>query len=266
MGFLHKMASPNFSQPPHLSSVKTGEFSGLEGLLPARLKVSEPLHLKLVVDSGELIREAIKPTVQHTVSPSLVSSPEPAVFTAPEKPKAEPIRQTVTEKAYAYQTLGEAIFSREIYPLDDSEDMVFEHQIESRFYETAEDAMTALRKLVSTTRINFADQVEIVSRYFYIADYRYRKFAFKARVGLYLKTDWKADKAACVRQLEELSNTAIPYVEASLENQLSIHTTARKLDLLPSREFTERDYTLMSLAAFGTLCVTLYGVFGGWFS
>lgn len=259
------MASPNFSQPPHLSSVKTGDFSGLEGLLPARLKVSEPLHLKLVADAGELIREAIKPTVQHTVSPA-PATPRPPVFTAPEKPKADPIRQTVTEKVYAYQTLGEAIFSRELYPLDDSEDMVFEHQIESRFYETAEEAMTALRKLVSTTRINFADQVEIVSRYFYIADYRYRKFAFKARVGLYLKTEWKADKAACVRQLEELNNTAIPHVEASLENQLAIHTTARKLDLMPSREFTERDYTLMSLAAFGTLCVTLYGMFGGLFS
>lgn len=258
------MASPNFSQPPHLSAVKSGDFVGLEGLLPARLKVSEPLHLKLVVDAGEVIQEAIKATVQPTARPAPVSAPAPAIFSAPQKPKADPVSQTVMEKAYAYQTLGEAIFTREYYPLDDSEEVVFEHRIESRFYETADEAMAALRKLVSATRINFVDQVEIVSRFFYIADYRYRKYAFKARVGLYLKTEWKADKAACVRQLETLTNTTLPPLEASLEHHLSIHDTARKLDLLPSKEFTERDFTLMSLAAFGTLCVTLYGMFSGW--
>jgi hypothetical protein len=264
MVFIHKMASPNFSQPPHLSAVKSGDFVGLEGLLPARLKVSEPLHLKLVADAGEIIQEAIKATVNPAVQQALVSAPALPVFTAPAKPKAEPIRQTVTEKVYAYQTLGESIFTRDFYPLDESEDLVFEHRIESRFYETAEEAMAALRKMVSTTRINFADQVEIVSRFFYIADYRYRKFAFKARVGLYLKTEWKADKAACVRQLEELNDSTLPSLEARLENQLSVLDTARKLDLLPSKEFTERDFTLMSLGAFGTLCVALHGIFSGW--
>ena len=181
------MAVPNFTPTSHLSSVKSEDFVGLEGLLPARLKEFKPPHLKLVVDAGEVIPHTIKPTVQLPVSHAPNPARVPAPSTASAKPMAKPASRPQTDKVYAYQTLGNTLFTSDRNPFDESEDVVFEHLIESRFYETADEAMAALRKLVSSTRVNFAYQVEIVSRYFHIANYRYRKYAFTARVGVYLK-------------------------------------------------------------------------------
>ena len=259
------MAAPSYAHPSHLKSVKTGEISGLEGLLPARLRESKP-HLKLVADAGQILHERHAQTVPETVSKAAVVIPP-----TPQKPASAATRSTervasrpLSDKVYAYHSVGEALFTKDHNPFDESDDIVLEHYVESRFYDTPDDAMAALRLMVSSTNANFACQIEIVSRQFNIEKFKYRRYAFKARIGLYLNTQWRADRASCDRKLQEIMSTTVPKVQARLERQLSIQSAARELDLTPKKELSQAQLTMMSLAAFGTLCVSFYGVMTGW--
>lgn len=155
--------------------------------------------------------------------------------------------------------LATPFISHDTSPFENDEIVLLDEWFVSRFYDNETEARKGLNRLFAQTKINFAYGFKVSRHAFYLSDYRYYRYAFSARVGLY------AFEESLTGEKQDL-NTAqeVESVEEALSYQLSVHHASRTLDLIPKRILEVGHYTLLSLAAGAALCLALHGIMNGW--
>lgn len=149
--------------------------------------------------------------------------------------------------------------SHDTSPFENDEVILLDEWFLSRFYDTEAEARTGLNRLFAQTGINFAYGLKVGRQAFYLSDYRYYRYSFSARVGLYALDESLKGDGQDLNPAQELES-----VEEELAYQLSVHHASRTLDLLPKRTLEVGHYTLLSLAAGAVLCVAFHGIMNGW--
>lgn len=147
--------------------------------------------------------------------------------------------------------------SSDTSPFEHDEIILLDQWVVSRFYDTEAEAKIGLNRLFAQTGINFAYGLTINRHAFRIGDFRYHRFYFSARVGLYAIEESLGEQ-------KEPGQTLLAEVQDELDYQLSVHHAARTLDLNPSLTLGVGHFTALSIAAGLTLCVALHGIMQGW--
>lgn len=178
--------------------------------------------------------------------------------TPSEAPTLEPLAEPEIDLKSEPESLEAIPFiSHDTSPFENDEVILLDEWFVSRFYDTEAEARTGLNRLFAQTGINFAYGLKVGRQAFYLSDYRYYRYSFSARVGLYaLKESLEGDDLNLSQALES--------VDADLSYQLSVHHASRTLELIPKRTLEVGHYTLLSLAAGAVLCVAFHGIMNGW--
>ena len=179
-------------------------------------------------------------------------SPEELPLTTPSEPEAELKSEPKSLEAIPF-------VSHDTSPFENDEVILLDEWFLSRFYDTELEARTGLNRLFAQTGINFAYGLKVGRQAFYLSGYRYYRYSFSARVGLYtFEESLSGDD-------EDLNPAlGLESVGEELSYQISIHHAARTLDLIPKRTLEVGHYTLLSLAAAAALCVAFHGIMNGW--
>jgi hypothetical protein len=176
----------------------------------------------------------------------------------PVVPPLEPLAEPEIDLQSEPKSLEAIPFiSHDTSPFENDEVILLDEWFVSRFYDTEAEARTGLNRLFAQTGINFAYGLKVGRQAFYLSDYRYYRYSFNARVGLYaFEESLEGDDLNLSQALES--------VEADLSYQLSVHHASRTLELTPKRTLEVGHYTLLSLAAGAVLCVAFHGIMNGW--
>lgn len=149
--------------------------------------------------------------------------------------------------------------SHDTSPFENDEVILLDEWFVSRFYDTEAEAHTGLNRLFAQTGINFAYGLKVGRQAFDLSGYRYYRYSFSARVGLYAFEESLTGGKQELNTAQELES-----VDEALSYQLSVHHASRTLDLIPKRTLEVGHYTLLSLAAGAVLCVAFHGIMNGW--
>lgn len=145
--------------------------------------------------------------------------------------------------------------SEDTSPFEHDEVILLDVWVVSRFYDTEAEARVGLNRLFAQTGINFAYGLKVLRHPFYLSDYRYYRYSFSARVGLYALQDAPTGDDDLI-QLDS--------VKEDLAHQISVHHASRTLELIPRRTLEVRHYTVLTLVAGAALCIALHGIMNGW--
>lgn len=223
--------------------------AGASAIEPEGSAISEPVvtsseaGLFLEQDDLQGLSERDIPTLMDQV----VSSEESV---------AEVVQEYAAEDLiFAHNELGKMFVSEEYDPFQEQEFVLFKRQVFSCWYDSKDKAIDGLYRLLIDGGINFASSTTIEVKTCYLGDFAYKKYAFKAVVGLYFKETPHHDEKLCATLAHEINEIRLPEAIQATDDCIERLDQYRR-----AQEFDELRTPLISdtmLVVTGLVCVGL---------
>lgn len=221
---------PQNSSPEHLSAIK-GLISTLAQIadMKADLLIVEVIQ-GLGEDAPQPLSEDFQGPADPRITESFASAIEDVLTSLADLP-AQPAQEI--PNITPFRAIGQMFVSKENDPFGATEWTLFEENFTSRWYDTGKEAMEGLHALLVDAGLNFACEAKLISRYFKLDDYVYKRYCFTAVVGIYADFQESDDQERSDRQDCHLNHVVIPEAQALIERIQSAHRADRKKQMKP---------------------------------
>lgn len=212
----------------------------------------------VIADLGDEAPNSVEGEFDGQIDPLVTSSFESAVEQAlmdssiieTVDPATSPVAETFT-----FNFIGELFVSAENDPFGPTEWTLFEENFTSRWYDSKAEAMTGLHDLLVNAGLNFACEVKVISRYFTISDYAFKRYAFTAVVGVYSEHQECGDQARCQAQDGKIKNLIVPEGQIAIDRIQALHRSERKAQMKPEGKLYDNLLKWFSYACAASLVV-----------
>lgn len=226
---------------------------------------AEALIEFLISDLGEEAPVALPEAFEGPADPRLVTEFSEAVDavlqsltdTPAENEAQSIVDECVIEAAKAEQlplrVLGQMIVSLDNDPFELAEWTLFEEDFKSRWYESKAEAMEALQAMMVEAGLNFACETKLISRFFNLHDYVYKRYSISAVVGVYANYTECSDQDKCRSQDAKIDSVIVPEAQIAFDKAQALHLSERKMQMKPESKLYDNCLKWFSVAC----CVAL---------
>lgn len=260
-----------------LSSEHRSALSGLIGVLSelAERKADELLE-SMIGALGDDAPVVLQNAFEGPANPQIIadfSAAVDAVFhslaeTHEQLNPVKPGSPEVQAEKLPLRVLGPMLVSLDNDPFELTEWTLFEENFTSRWYESKNEAMEGLQAMMVEAGLNYACETKLISRYFNLSDYVYKRYSISAVVGVYANYTDCHDQDQCRNQDAKIDNVIVPEAQIAFDKAQALHRSDRKTQMKPESTLYDSSLKWFSVAcgvalALGVLKVAVQtGFFG----
>lgn len=183
----------------------------------------------------------------------LAEQPDPAIAVSNDEVEAKP-------EPIPLRVLGPMIVSQDNDPFEPTEWTLFEEHFTSRWYDSKTEAMDGLQTLMTTAGLNFACETKLVSRYFSLRDYVYKRYSITAVVGVYADYTESADQEQCRTENAKIDHVIVPEAQIAFDKAQALHRAERKAQMKPEGRGYDHFLKLFPVVCYVALVLGLLNV------
>lgn len=158
------------------------------------------------------------------------------------------------------RVLGPMIVSQDNDPFELTEWTLFEENFASRWYDSKSEAMEALQSMMTEAGLNYACETKLISRFFSLQDYVYKRYSITAVVGVYADYTECADQEQCSSQDAKIDNVIVPEAQIAFDKAQALHAAERKAQMKPESRAYDHFLKWFPIACYVALALGLLNV------
>ena len=158
------------------------------------------------------------------------------------------------------RVLGPMLVSLDNDPFELTEWTLFEENFTSRWYDSKAEAMQGLQAMMVEAGLNYACETKLISRYFSLSDYVYKRYSINAVVGIYADYTECQDQDQCRTQDAKIDNVLVPEAQIAFDKAQVIHQAERKVQMRPESNLYDNSLKWFSIACGVALALSVLKV------